>query len=193
MNNNTSKNTAKNTTKKNVPLQNTIKTINQNHVVNFLIIIFALQSIAAYVSIKTKYDTSPFRIPLVLGTYVYLTTPITPMQYLKSGFICSFIAFIVFKLCSKVFNNIIIGTITIFLIIFAMLFHENLIHIPSIAYAMGGVALIPKLGYNYILYYLYGILFVITLVEIVTLVHNKFFPANIKNSKALTIPNKINL
>jgi hypothetical protein len=185
-------NTSKNVIKKNPHLQNTIQTINQNHVISFLIIIITLQSIGVYISTKTKYDTSPFRIPLVIGTYVYLTQQITPIQYLTSGLICSVLAFIIFKLCCKVFNSIIIETITIFCIIFAMLFVNNLVHIASIAYAMTGITLIPKLGYNYILYYLYGILFVIALVQILTLIHNNLLPNSVK-SKILTIPNKINL
>ena len=168
-----------------VLLKKDTQEIIKNNIIIFIIAIFILQCFTVY--FLSKYNTTSLRVPLILGLYIYLSNTISPFQYLESGFIYSFLAYVIFKLFSKIFNNIIIETITIFIIIFSMLYKTSIINIPSIKYAMTGIKLIPELGYNYIFYYLGGIIFVIILIDTLRYIQNILLPLVISKIKSIKI------
>ena len=55
-----------------------------------------------------------------------------------------------------------------------MFYTSSVISVPSIAYAISGVKLIPKLGYNFIIYYLYAVIFVIVVIYLLRYLSKKF-------------------
>jgi hypothetical protein len=163
---NTLKNNATNFIKKN------IVEIEQKHLIVFVIVILLLQYVSIY--LEKNFNLTLFRIPLVTGAYLFLATDITAYQYLKDAIICTVIAYLIFIFCNKRFSDVIVTTATIFAVTFAMFYSSNAISVPSIAYAISGVKLIPKLGYNFILYYLYAVAFVIAVIYILRYLSKKF-------------------